>query len=46
MLWQAVKGILEILNCDVNGLEQELCSGNKVSGQAPVWDEKPGDPFM
>jgi DNA polymerase I len=46
MLWQAVKDILEISNCDVNALEHELCSENKVSGQVPVWGEKPEEPFM
>lgn len=46
MLWQVVKDILEILNCDQIALEQELCSENKVSSQAPVSSEKPGEPSM
>ena len=46
MLWQVVKDILEILNCDVNTLGQDLFSENKTSGPVPVGKETPGEPPM
>ena len=46
MLWQVVKDVLEILNYDLNTLEQELCSENKISGPVPVGNEQSGEPSM
>ena len=42
MLWQVVKDILEILNCDLNALEQELRLANKISGLESLSNEETG----
>ncbi len=46
MLWQVVKDVLEILNCDLNALEQELRLSNKISGTIPIGNEQSGDHAM
>ena len=46
MLWQAIKDVLEILNCDINALEQQLRIANKINGTISVGNEQPGDHVM
>jgi hypothetical protein len=46
MLWQGVKDILEIMNCDLNTIEQELGLENKIRSTVPVGNKKVGEPSM
>jgi hypothetical protein len=46
MLLQVVKDILEISNCDLNAIEQELHLANKISESESLSNEETGDASM